>query len=229
MVLTSAQAPPGPRDALASAASPQEAEDPLGTLDPSHCSTSVPTQGCRHPVSGTNQDRRCRVEFPPQRNLSPLTFLITTLQVAPRDPAQSQATLSLGPQGTASSRCLGAQRLPSEESAFTSVLGLCVRFHLQKGFHCFQKGLWRPHNRGCSFESPVQTSKSHLRLLNLERQFCIKKCRQHTPRRPWDPRELPSTSPSSAQPRPWPWGSAWTEQPSLHWTRSGDAPIHLCY
>ena len=211
---------------------PKRPKTPLDTLDPSHRSTSVLVQGCRHPVSGTNQDRRCHAEFPPQRSLSPLMSLITTLQVAPRDSAQSQApraTLSLGPQGTASSRCLGAQPLPSEEFAFASVLGLLVRFHLQKGFHCFKKGLWRPHNTGCSFESPAQTSKSRLRLLTLERQFCIKKCREHTPRRPRDPRELPSTSPSSAQPRPWPWGSAWTEQPSLHWTRSGDAQIHLCY
>lgn len=145
--------------------------------------------------------------------------LITTLQVAPRDLAPSQApqaTLSLGPQGAASSRCPGAQPLPAEASAFASVLGFRVRFHLQKGFHCFKKGLWRPHNRGCSFELPVQTSKSRLRLFDFRETVLHKEMQTaHTQEAP-GPRERPSTPPSSAQPRPWPWGSAWTEQPSLH-------------
>lgn len=60
---------------------------------------------------------------------------ITSLQVAPRDPARSQAlrtTLSPSPQSKSSSRCLGAHPHPSQEFAFASVLGLPLRFHLQK-------------------------------------------------------------------------------------------------
>lgn len=83
-----------------------------------------------------------------------------------------------------SSGCWGAQPLPTEQFAFAyNILGLHMRFHLQKGFHCFQKCFQRPHNKGYILPSPVHTIKSGSTLLTSERQFCIKKHREHTPGR----------------------------------------------
>lgn len=98
------------------------------------CGVSVDQDGSVSPVLGAAQSMA----------------LITSLQVA----------LEPGPSGHVFTGFPGEQGpAPSIRAVCfcCDISGLHMRFHLQKGFHCFQKCLWRPHNKGYILASPVQT------------------------------------------------------------------------
>lgn len=83
---------------------------------------------------------------------------------------QSQAPQATFSPCSQSAGGLGAQHLPAQQFASAyGILGLHMRFHLPKGFHCFRKCFRRPHNKGCILTLPVQTIKSCWRFLTLEK------------------------------------------------------------
>lgn len=90
----------------------------------------------------------------------------------------------------------------------------------KKGFHCFKKCLWRPHNRGCSFRSSVQTLKSHLKLLTLEEKNLHQEMQrphaQEAPGPTWIAGQLALIS---SAPFPAVWAQpGLSSSPSLQWT-----------
>lgn len=157
-------------------------------------------QGCRRPVSGADQDTRCHWEFfPPRRECRVFNYKFASgIQMLCSEPGPL-VTPSLCPQR---SRDAWSQPLPSKPPASVSIFGLLTRFHLQKGFHSFKKRLWRPHIKRCSLVSSGQTSKSRLRLLTLEKWFCLKS--GHTPEAPGPARAAgsPHLLSRGAQPGP---------------------------
>lgn len=161
---------------------PQEVEDPLGMLDPYrrvHAGPGLQASSLR------NQSRQKMQQwsFHCEDNVSPVEHLvhvcITSLRVAPRDPARARplTTLSPSPQSNSSSRCLGAIH-PSQEFAFASVLGLPMRFHLQKRVPLLKKCLWRPHN-GDAAQVICENSYKSSEAPDSGGKNCTKKCREY--------------------------------------------------